>query len=166
MAHEIAIHVYPTDCDMLGHVNHATMITFLEHARWALLERELVHGGPAATGAAGRPPNVWEAFRSMGIFTVVRHVDISYHAQVLPGDDIVIRSGLVSVGRTSFVVRQDVVQTRTGTRAAEANIAFVCVGTDGRPVPVPDAWRDVFPRWEDGAPDGTAAPGASRAAVP
>src|SRR5688500_10778476 len=98
MAHEISIHVYPTDCDMLGHVNHATMITFLEHARWALLERELVHGARTTGGAA----NVWEAFRSMGVFTVVRHVDISYHAQVLPGDDIVIRSGLVSVGRTSF----------------------------------------------------------------
>lgn len=157
MAHEIAIHVYPTDCDMLGHVNHATMITFLEHARWALLERELVHG---TDGAA----NVWEAFRSMGVFTVVRHVDISYHAQVLPGDDIVIRSGLVSVGRTSFVVRQDVVQARDGARAAQANIAFVCVGTDGRPVPLPDAWRDVFPRWPD-APD-DASPITSRAAMP
>jgi acyl-CoA thioesterase FadM len=22
--HEISIHVYPTDCEMLGHVNHAT----------------------------------------------------------------------------------------------------------------------------------------------
>ena len=143
MAHEIAIHVYPTDCDMLGHVNHATMITFLEHARWALLERELV--GPQAAG------NVWDAFRSMGVFTVVRHVDIAYHAQVLPGDDIVIRSGLVSVGRTSFVVRQDVVQSRTGTVAAVAKIAFVCVGPDGRPLPVPDAWRDVFPRWDDAA---------------
>ena len=31
-------HVYPTDCDVFGHVNHATMITLLEHARWALLE--------------------------------------------------------------------------------------------------------------------------------
>ena len=146
MAHEIAIHVYPTDCDMLGHVNHATMITFLEHARWALLERELVHG-------AGGAANVWEAFRSMGVFTVVRHVDISYHAQVLPGADIVIRSGLVSVGRTSFIVRQDVLQARGGARAAEASITFVCVGADGRPVPVPDAWRDVFPRWDEpGAP--------------
>ncbi len=161
MAHEIAIHVYPTDCDMLGHVNHATMITFLEHARWALLERELVHA------PAGGAANVWEAFRSMGVFTVVRHVDISYHAQVLPGDDIVIRSGLVSVGRTSFVVRQDVVQARGGAPAAQANIAFVCVGTDGRPVPVPDAWRGLFPRWEDTTPD--TAPdttGTPRAAVP
>jgi thioesterase III len=147
MAHEISIHVYPTDCDMLGHVNHATMITFLEHARWALLERELVHG-PRTTGGA---TNVWEAFRSMGVFTVVRHVDISYHAQVLPGDDIVIRSGLVSVGRTSFVVRQDVLTARGGAPAAEAKIAFVCVGPDSRPVPVPDAWRDVFPRWENPA---------------
>ena len=126
---------------MLGHVNHATMITFLEHARWALLERELLGAEPAG--------NVWEAFSRQGIFTVVRHVDIAYHAQVLPGDDIEIRSGLLSVGRTSFVIRQDVRKARDGRVAAEAKLTFVCVGTDGRPVAVPERWRTVFPLWDD-----------------
>ena len=37
---EVVFHVYPADCDMLGHVNHATMLGFLERARWELLERE------------------------------------------------------------------------------------------------------------------------------
>ena len=36
---EVVFHVYPADCDMLGHVNHATMLGFLERARWELLER-------------------------------------------------------------------------------------------------------------------------------
>ena len=33
---EVTFHIYPTDCDMLGHLNHATMLSFLERARWAL----------------------------------------------------------------------------------------------------------------------------------
>ena len=138
--HSLTIHVYPTDCDMLGHVNHATMITFLEHARWALIEPAVPAGD----------------FLRGGVWSVVRHVDIGYHAQSLPGDDLVIRSGLLSVGRTSFVIRQDV-RKRTasvgagGPLVADAKITFVCVGPEGRPVPVPDRWRQLFPHWEEDA---------------
>lgn len=138
LVHEITIHVYPTDCDMLGHVNHATMITFLEHARWALIE----------------PHMAARDFMRRGVWSVVRHVDISYHAQSLPGEDLVIRSGLVSVGRTSFTIRQEVRKgSADGTLAADARIAFVCVGPEGRPVPVPAEWSAMFPRWpeEEGA---------------
>jgi len=41
---EVVFHIYPADCDMLGHVNHATMLAFLERARWELLERQDVGG--------------------------------------------------------------------------------------------------------------------------
>jgi YbgC/YbaW family acyl-CoA thioester hydrolase len=110
------------------------MITFLEHARWALLE----------------PHVSVRDFMKGSVWSVVRHVDISYHAQSLPGEDLVIRSGLLSVRRTSFVIRQDVRKKPHGTLAAEAKIAFVCIGTDGKPVPVPAEWRDLFPQWEGG----------------
>jgi YbgC/YbaW family acyl-CoA thioester hydrolase len=130
--HQLPIHVYPTDCDILGHVNHATMITFLEHARWALVE-------PFMSARDLMASEVW---------TVVRHVDIGYTAQALPGDDLVIRSGLLSVGNTSFVVRQDVRRRGAGTLVADATITLVCVRRDGRPVPVPDEWRRVFPQWQ------------------
>ena len=138
--HEISIHVYPTDCDMLGHVNHATMITFLEHARWALIE----------------PHMAARDFMRGGVWSVVRHVDIAYHAQTLPGEDIVVRSGLLSVGRTSFVIRQEVRKRDgssgpLGTLVADAKIAFVCIGKDGRPVPVPPLWNSMFPHWPDSA---------------
>ncbi|MFL5576866.1 MAG: acyl-CoA thioesterase [Gemmatimonadaceae bacterium] len=150
--HEITIHVYPTDCDMLGHVNHATMITFLEHARWALIE----------THMAARD------FMRGGAWSVVRHVDISYHAQSLPGEDLVIRSGLLSVGRTSFRIRQEVRKGRAdGQLAADATIAFVCVDREGRPVAVPAEWSAMFPRWPEDAgvatPDTASAGGRRRA---
>jgi YbgC/YbaW family acyl-CoA thioester hydrolase len=136
--HSLTIHVYPTDCDMLGHVNHATMITFLEHARWALVEPAM----PARDFLRG------------GVWSVVRHVDIGYHAQSTPGEDLVIRSGLLSVGRTSFVIRQDVRKLGAGDAnvlVADAKITFVCVGTEGRPVSVPDEWRRIFPQWTEEA---------------
>ncbi len=131
--HTLTRHVYPTDCDMLGHVNHATMITFLEHARWALIE----------------PHSSARDFLGGGVWSVVRHVDISYHAQSMPGDDLVIRSGLVKVGRTSFVIRQDVRKSGHAGPVADATITFVCVGRDGGAVPVPETWRTLFPAWDD-----------------
>ena len=102
MPHELTIHVYPTDCDMLGHVNHATMITFLEHARWALVE----------------PHASMRELSEVGVWPVVRHVDINNSAQALPGDDLLIRSGLLMVGNTSFVVRQDVMRMADETLVA------------------------------------------------
>jgi YbgC/YbaW family acyl-CoA thioester hydrolase len=130
-------HVYPTDCDVFGHVNHATMITLLEHARWALLE-------PVVSLADLRGGSVW---------TVVRHVDVSYSWQSVPGDDLVIRSGLMRVGRTSYTVRQTVRHARTGRLHAAATITFVCLDRESRPVPVPAVWREMFPLWDDLADD-------------
>jgi YbgC/YbaW family acyl-CoA thioester hydrolase len=132
--HELTYHVYPTDCDVFGHVNHATMITLLEHARWAMLE--------AVT--------TYQELRRGDVWSVVRHVDISYTAQSVPGDDLVIRSGLARVGRTSYAVRQRVDNARTNAVHADALITFVCLDRAGRPVAVPEEWRKVFPEWTDG----------------
>ena len=131
--HFLRIHVYPTDCDMLGHVNHATMITFLEHARWAMLE----------------PYMTVHDWFSDGVWPVVRHVDIGYHAQALPGDDLEVRSGLVAQGNTSFAVRQAVRRVRDDVAVADARITFVCIGRDGQKVQMPDEWRRVIPAWQE-----------------
>ena len=152
MSFSLLYHVYPTDCDVFGHVNHATMITILEHARWALIEQ--------VRPLAGRHPR--ELARD-GIWSVVRHVDIAYAWQSLPGDDLVIRSGLVHIGRTSYRIRQTVRHAATGRLHAEATITFVCLDVEGQPVPVPEAWRTLFPRWDDerDAPAAAAADGGS-----
>jgi YbgC/YbaW family acyl-CoA thioester hydrolase len=142
-------HVYPTDCDVFGHVNHATMITLLEHARWALLE-PLVSLADMMRGA------VW---------TVVRHVEVSYAWQSVPGDDLVIRSGLVRVGHTSYTVRQSVRHAGTRRLHAAATITFVCLDRQGHPVPVPELWRTMFPLWDDAVDDAFVAPPAAGAAA-
>ena len=130
---EVTFHIYPTDCDMLGHLNHATMLSFLERARWALLEPQI-----DVRDWARQP-----------VFSVVRHVDIGYLAQSLPGEDLVVRSGLLAVKNTSYIVRQDVRKAQDNTKVAEANIVFVAVSRDGKPVRVPDEWREMLPHWPE-----------------
>ena len=130
---EVRFHIYPTDCDMLGHLNHATMLNFLERARWALLEPQI-------------DVRHWA---KQAVFSVVRHVDIDYLAQSLPGEDLVIHSGLLAVRNTSYIVRQEAHKVRSDLLVARANIVFVTVGQDGRPVRVPDEWRNMLPQWPE-----------------
>jgi len=130
---EVTFHIYPTDCDMLGHLNHATMLNFLERARWALLEPQI---------------NIRE-WAKQPVYSVVRHVDIDYRAQSLPGEDLVIRSGLLAVRRTSYIIRQDVRKMATDDVVAEASIVFVAINQEGQPVPVPERWRELLPQWPD-----------------
>ena len=129
---EVVFHIYPTDCDMLGHVNHATMLGFLERARWALLERQGVTD-----------------FANLPVYSVVRHVDIGYFAQSLPGEDLAVRSGLLAVRNTSFIVKQDVRRVGDGTLVAEASIVYVTIDRSGKAVRVPDTWRTLFPHWPE-----------------
>ena len=130
---EVTFHIYPTDCDMLGHLNHATMLNFLERARWALLEPQV---------------NIREYAR-MPVYSVVRHVDIGYMAQSLPGEDLVIRSGLLAIRRTSYIIKQEVRKVGSDVLVAEASIVFVAINQQGEPVPVPEAWRAWLPAWPE-----------------
>lgn len=132
---EVIFHVYPADCDMLGHVNHATMLAFLERARWELLEREEVGGV--------------RDFATVPVYSVVRHVDIDYYAQSLPGDDLAIHSGLLAVKNTSYIVKQHVYNKATGKLVAQASIVFVAVDRSGKPVRVPEEWKTLLPHWPD-----------------
>lgn len=129
---EITFHIFPTDCDVLGHLNHATMLAFMERARWAFLEPHL---------------NLREWHREE-VFPVVRRLEIEYRAQTLPGEDLTVRSGLAGVGRTSWTIRQQA-HKADGTIAADARLVFVTVDRRGVPVPVPDAWRSMVPSWPE-----------------
>jgi YbgC/YbaW family acyl-CoA thioester hydrolase len=130
---EVTFHIYPTDCDMLGHLNHATMLDFLERARWALLEPQI-----DVRHWAKQP-----------VFSVVRHVDIGYLAQSRPGEDLVIRSGLLAIRRTSYIIKQEVRKVGSDSLVAEASIVFVAIDQQGLPVPVPESWRSMLPQWPE-----------------
>jgi YbgC/YbaW family acyl-CoA thioester hydrolase len=130
MSDEMTMHVYPSDCDTAGHVNHAYMLTMLERARWAALEKHLP----------------FEDYMRRAQWAVVRHIDVSYSAPARPGDDFHIRTGLTSLGNTSFTVKQTAHNPK-GKLVCEANIVYVTVDPAGKPMSVPDQWREIFSPW-------------------
>jgi YbgC/YbaW family acyl-CoA thioester hydrolase len=134
MTEDFGVHIYPSDCDAVGHVNHAHMLTLLERARWSTLERHMTY----------------TEYMKSKLWAVVRKIEASYSAQVMPGDDLTIRSGLASVGNTSFVVKQEV-RNQQGMLVCDASIVYVTVAPDGKPIPVPDQWRTLFSPWEPGS---------------
>lgn len=134
MSDELTIHIYPGDCDTAGHVNHAVMLTFLERARWAALEKHMP----------------FEEYIRRAQWVVVRHVDVSYSNPALPGDDLIVKTGLASIGNTSFMVRQ-VAKNQKGAPICEAQIVYVTLAADGRPMTVPEEWRAIFSPWENDA---------------
>ena len=134
MPEDFKVHIYPSDCDSVGHVNHAHMLVLLERARWQALERRMSY----------------DEYMKSNLWAVVRKVEASYQAQTFPGDDLSIRTGMLSVGNTSFIVRQ-VVMNQRSVVVCDASIVYVTVSPDGKPIPVPDQWRTLFPPWEEDA---------------
>lgn len=129
---DFVVHIFPSDCDSVGHVNHAQMLRLLERARWAALEKTMSY----------------EEYVKSKLWAVVRKVEALYNAQTFPGDDLTIRTGLVSVGNTSFVVRQHAVNRRKEV-VCDATIVYVTVSPEGKPIPVPDQWRNLFSPWAE-----------------
>ena len=131
MADDLTIHIYPSDCDSAGHVNHAYMLMLLERARWAALEKHME----------------FEEYVTRAQTAVVRHIDASYSRSAMPGDEFRIRTGLTTIGNTSFTVKQTA-HNQNDALLCEATIVYVTVGSDGRPMRVPDHWRSIFSPWE------------------
>jgi len=131
MADELIIHIYPSDCDSAGHVNHAYMLMLLERARWAALEKHMT----------------FEDYVTRSLTAVVRHIDASYASSARPGDEFRTRTGLVSIGNTSFTVKQTAHNQRDEL-ICEATVVYVTLGHDRRPARVPEHWRSIFLPWE------------------
>jgi YbgC/YbaW family acyl-CoA thioester hydrolase len=132
MSDELTIHIYPGDCDTAGHVNHAVMLTLLERGRWASLEKHMR----------------FEDYIKRSQWAVVRHVDVAFSSPALPGDDFIVRTGLIGIGNTSFKVKQ-VARNQRGETVCEATIVYVTLSPEGKPMTVPDEWREIFPAWTD-----------------
>ena len=132
MSDELKIHIHPSDCDTAGHVNHAVMLTLLERGRWSALEKHLS----------------FEDYIRRAQWAVVRHIEASYFSPSKPGDDFIIRTGLEGIGRTSFTVKQ-VAKNQRGELVCEAKIVYVTLDPGGRPMEVPEEWREIFSPWTD-----------------
>ena len=130
----VRLTVYPDECDTFGHLNQAAYLALFERARWALL-------------AAGPGMKVFER---AGVWPAVRRTTVDYHASAWPGDVLAFDIEVTHRGRTSFTLRQRAHRVGDDRLIAEAEILFVCIDREERPVPVPDEIMDAL-RDSDGS---------------
>jgi acyl-CoA thioester hydrolase len=126
--HEKEIEIRWRDLDVYGHVNHVVFLTYLEEARDEWLGLTL-----------GDPSRVWSY--------VVAHIEIDYRREVKLADDVVLaRCALERIG-TSSVVTRELLTTRAGDVAAEAQAVLVARDEEtGRARPLQDDERAAFER--------------------
>lgn len=112
------------DYDMLGHVNNAVYLTYLEDARSAYFSQRL-------------------GLSFGDIDMVVAHLEVDFRAPVEDADEVDVAIAVTDVGDTSFTMLYEV---RDGdTVALEGESVQVTVDPEtGESRPVPEAWRDAF----------------------
>ena len=120
--HEIEVRF--RDCDPMGHVNNAVYLTYLEAARFSWWRRAF---GPSGLTEHG---------------FIVARVEIDYRKPALPGERLLIRLRVESLGRSSFTVAYEILNARTRELVAEAKSVQVAYHyAEGRSVPLSDDFR-------------------------
>lgn len=79
--------------------------------------------------------------RARGPVVTLKFDEVVFHEPVFVGDMVAIYCRIAGIGRTSIRIHAEVYATRwsSGERAhvTSAHVAFVAIGPDRRPVPVP-----------------------------
>ena len=83
------------DCDPMGHVNNAVYLSYLEAARFSWWRRAF---GPTGLTDHG---------------FIVARVEIDYRKPALPGERLLIRLRVDALGKSSFTVIYEILNTRT-----------------------------------------------------
>lgn len=112
------------DTDMLGHVNNAAFVQYLEHARLEWIR---------AQHARGLPP----------IHIVLVHIRMDYRHEIVLGQEVEVELWPLKVGRSSFDFEYRVLAD--GQICAEAHSVQVCVEAGSMsPRAVDDALKAVL----------------------
>lgn len=130
MAFSHPVEVRFRDLDALGHVNHATIATYLEVARTAWWRKRL----------EGR------SFREEGF--LIARLELDYRKPIFLGDDISVALRVAQIGSTSFVLGYRVLRRPEGAVVAEGQTVQVLMDfARDRPAPIPpdlQAWLRLF----------------------
>ena len=126
MIHRYRLKVRFSECDMYGHVNNATYLSFLEHARVQLLEDIAL------------PLNT---LTRQGIFLYIVKVAIEYKKAAALGDELDIVTFYAKKARTGGTFRQIVY--RENDVVADALVKWVCVDREGKPIRVPPQFDQI-----------------------
>ena len=116
------------DCDAMGHVNHAVYFTYFEQCRLTFWRER--------TGAASPHARV-----------IIARAECDYRAPAHFGDELEIRLEVGEIGRSSFTLRYQITQAASAALVAVGSTVMVAYDyTAGKPVPLPDAARELLER--------------------
>ncbi|MBA3665036.1 MAG: acyl-CoA thioesterase [Bacteroidetes bacterium] len=126
--HSIPIQIRFSDCDMAGHVNNATVLTYYETARIEFL-----------FGIVGLD-NDW---KSTGL--ILAHSEIDYIEPVYLQDKIKACSRITRIGSKSFTIENILVKTNEKKEVIASFASFVLVCMDyhkKESIEIPQPWKD------------------------
>ena len=126
MIHRYKLKVRFSECDMYGHVNNATYLSFLEHARVQLLEDISL---PLS------------ALTKQGSFLYIVKVSIEYKRAASLGDELEIVTHYTKKTRTGGTFQQTI--SRNAELIADASVKWVCVDQEGKPKRVPAQFAEL-----------------------
>jgi thioesterase III len=113
--------------DLFQHVNNARYLEFLEEERWRMLQAQI---------------DLDQFLKKYTLMMV--HISASYIGQARMNDMVIVRSGLKTVGRKSFVFDQLVYNETTGRVCMEADVTFVAGDLTGKTLVVEGELGDVI----------------------
>ncbi len=127
--HETKIHVRWAELDPYHHVNHATYLSYLEHARIAAL----AHIGSAM-----------DRLSEQGLQFVVVEANVRFRAPATAGDELTVTTGITDIGASRVTWSQRI--TRGEELILEGDIHGAFINADGRPVRAPQEVKDGLAR--------------------
>ncbi|NEW07989.1 acyl-CoA thioesterase [Paenibacillus sp. SYP-B3998] len=116
MESTLEIIVRSTEIDINGHVNNAKYLEYLEWGREEWYERSELP---------------YDAFSHMGIQTVTVNININYKKECKQGDRLTITCRPEKMGRSSFVLKQEIINER-GDLCADALVTSVTMDSHTR----------------------------------
>ncbi len=123
------------DLDPQGHVNNAKYLTYFEQARVYYL----IH-----LGLFGKD----QSFMDIGL--IIADIHITYNAPTHYGDEIKTGVHTAKIGNKSMIVKQVVVDAKTGVEMAKGEVVMVTFDYRAKKtIPVPDKWRKKISEFEN-----------------
>ncbi len=126
--HRTTLQVRFRDTDAFGHVNNAVFFSYVELARIRYL-LDVV-----------RPEQPFDELP-----LILARVELDFRSPILFGDEVVVETRIVRVGRTSFEMAHRMTAGPDGRLVGDVRSVLVTYDYEAaRPIPVPDEWRRRF----------------------
>lgn len=128
-----AIDVRYADVDLMGHVNNAKYLTFIEHARSDYFQKACN----------------WD-WNKLGM--VLARTEIDFKKPILLGHTPTVWMRTIRLGKSSFTQQNIIAEAgHAGIVYAEAISVLVHVDySNGRPLPIPDRIRSAIRQYDEG----------------